>query len=377
MSRRLAPWRLAAPLAAAAVALVSQGCSEGAPAQAPSPRPVKVAVVGAQAADPPAAFVASVRARRRAELAFEAPGRVASVLVEVGDRVRSGQVLASLDTAPAQWRLERAQADRDAAAAQLRERALQLQLQEPLAREQMVSAAALESVRAQHAVAAAQLQAAEAALAAARRDAALARIAAPFDGEIVARTVQPHGEVAAGQAVLQIEAAGELEVVAMLPDGVAARLAPGQAAMARYAAPGGAPAAAPLRLERLSARSENGSLVQAIFRFADAAPAVRSGSVMQLELPRDAAPAIAVAPAALLLADQPGTGSVFLLDEARGRVVRRAVRVARQVLADGRIPVLSGLQPGELLVVAGAAFLADGQPAVRSAPGTLLTEAAR
>ena len=79
-----------------------------------------------------------------------------------------------------------------------------------------------------------QLQAADAALALARRDLALASIKAPFDGEIVARSAQPHIDIGAGQAVLQIEARRTLEVVAMLPDTVAARLSLGDVASASF-----------------------------------------------------------------------------------------------------------------------------------------------
>jgi len=358
--------------------LLTAGCGADKPPTPPAPRPVKVELVGTGATQAMATFVGTVRAHRRAELGFEGPGRVAEVFVDVGDRVRAGQVLARLDGAPTRWRLDKALADRDAAAAQLQERATQLRLQEPLAKEQIISAPALEAVRAQHAAAAAQLQSAEVAVAAARRDEQLARIVAPFDGEVVARLVQPHADVNAAQAILQIEAPGTLEVVVMLPDGVAARLSAGQGATARISSPDGAASTVPLTLDRLSARSENGSLVPAVFRIEGASRAARSGSVVPVELPRaGAAEAIAVPAPALLPGDAPGAASVFVLDELRSRVTRRAVRVGDHVIADGRLPVLQGLAPGDEIVVAGAAFLADGQPAVRSATETQLLDAAR
>jgi RND family efflux transporter MFP subunit len=339
---------------------------------------VKVEIVGTAATQAMQTFVGTMRAHRRAELSFEAPGRLADVRVDVGDHVRAGQVLASLDAAPTRWRLEKALADRDAAAAQLQERTTQLRLQEPLAKERIISAPALEAIRAQHAAAAAQLQSAEVAVAAARRDESLARIAAPFDGEIVARLVQPHADVNAAQAILQIEAPGALEVVVMLPDGIAAGLAPGQAARALVSNADSAGSTVSLALDRLSARSENGSLVPAIFRVEGASRAARSGSVVQVELPRaGVAETITVPTPALLPGEAPGAASVFVLDEQHARVTKRAVRVGNHVMTGGRLPVLEGLAPGDRVVIAGAAFLSDGQPAVRSATETQLLDAAR
>ncbi|MGR5437883.1 efflux RND transporter periplasmic adaptor subunit, partial [Vibrio owensii] len=112
----------------------------------------------------------------------------------------AGQVLARLDESPARWRLNKVEADRAAAAATAVERRAQLQQQEALARDKIISQTALESARAAHQLAQSQLAAADAALATARRDLALTHITAPFDGEIVARLTQPFSDVAPGHA---------------------------------------------------------------------------------------------------------------------------------------------------------------------------------
>ncbi len=359
--------------ATALLAALLTGCAEPPPPTAAAPRPVKVERVADSATATHETFIGTLRARQRAELGFEQPGRIAAILVDVGDRVRAGQVLARLDASPAQWRLDKAQADRTAAAAALAERATQLRQHESLARDKIISATALEAAQTQHRLALSQLQAADAALAMARRDLTLSDIKAPFDGEIVARAAQPHSDIAAGQPVLQIEAGQTLEVVSMLPEAVAARLAPGQAATARIGTPAQTGSTHPLKLERLSARSESGSLVQAVFRLDGAAPGLRSGAVVSVELPHATTTAgISVPAPALLPAAEPGSASVFLLDAAQGRLVRRAVQLGKGVLPGGRIPVSAGLHAGDQVVVAGAAFLTEGQAAVQHASTTLL-----
>jgi len=353
---------------AALLATLLAACAQEPAPTAVVPRPVKVEVVADSGATASESFIGTLRARQRADLGFESPGRIAVILVDVGDHVRAGQVLARLEDSPARWRLEKAEADRASAAAVLAERSTQLRQHESLAKDQIVSATTLESVQTQHHMAASQLQAADAALALARRDLAMVRITAPFDGEIVTRAVQPHTDIGAGQPVLQIEAGKTLEVVAMLPEAVASRLTPGQAATA---------GTLPLTLERLSARNENGSLVQAVFRIAGAATGLRSGSVVSVELPRTASAALSVPAPALLAGAAPGTASVFLLDAAKHQLVRRAIQLGDGVLPGGRLPVKTGLAAGDQVVVAGTAFLTDGQAAVRQEAQTLLHGAQR
>lgn len=337
------------------------------------PRAVKVEVVAEHAVAMHESFIGTLRARQRSELGFGVPGRIAAVHVDVGDTVRAGQVLARLEESPVQWRLDKAVADRAAAFATLAEQTAQLMRHEALANERIVAVATLEAVRAQHRLATSQLQAADAGLALARRDLAQSRIIAPFDGEIVARMAQPNGDIAAGQPVLRIEAGQALEVVAMLPEGVAAGIAPGARALLRIAAPASAERTLAMTLERLSAQSESGSLVQAVFGIAAAnGMGLRSGGVVSFELPRAGGRAISVPAAALLPAVERGSGSVFVLDAATGRVVRRTVTLADTMQPNGRIPVTSGLVAGDRVVVAGAAFLSDGEPAVVHVAQTLL-----
>ncbi|CAJ0684223.1 efflux RND transporter periplasmic adaptor subunit [Ralstonia holmesii] len=358
-------------LAAVVSAFAMSACTPSATPVAAPPKPVKVEVVGAVKARASAdSFVGTLRARQRSDLGFEAAGRVVAIPVEVGDRVRAGQVLARLDESPARWRLNKAEADRAAAAATAVERRAQLQQQEALARDKIISQTALESARAAHQLAQSQLAAADAALATARRDLALTHITAPFDGEIVARLTQPFSDVAPGQAILQIQAGNALEVVAMLPDSVAATLSSGDSAQGKSDSE-----SFPLALERLSARSDNGSLVQAIFRVPQSAVTskhLRSGGVVSVELANRTAPnAITVPAPAVMWGDKPGQAAVFVLDQT-GKLQRRSVQAGTAVQREGRVTVSQGLTAGDRVIVAGTAFLHEGQLAQAHPTQTLL-----
>jgi HlyD family secretion protein len=82
----------------------------------------------------------NVQAERQATLAFETSGRIAQVLVDVGETVEAGDELARLDTDSLDWQIARAQASLDTAQARLE------QAQKPASEEELASAqSALDS----------------------------------------------------------------------------------------------------------------------------------------------------------------------------------------------------------------------------------------
>lgn len=361
----LARWTLAGFLAS----LLCACTAENVPLAA-APRPVKVERVASDDARPVQTFIGTLRAAQRAELGFETGGRIAAINVEVGDRVRAGQVLAVLDARIAQQHLIKAEADYAAANAALGEREAQLARLQGLEREQIVAGAQVDAVRAQRDTAVGQQQVAGAALALARRELGQTEIRAPFDGQIVARLAQAYGDMAPGQAVLHIEAPGTLEAVVGLPDAVAARTRIGE--RARLIVDGTAYMA---QLTKLSARADNGAQVAAIFRVDGASSRLRSGLAVALELPGDARRSMSLPASAVLPDAQAGDGQVFVLDSARERVELRHVRYATALNGDERITVLDGVADGEWVVVAGAPFLTDGQSATRFVAATRLAGA--
>jgi len=352
-------------LCALSAALLLAACAEHAPPPAAPAKPVKIEIAGDSARQQADSFVGTLRARQRTDLSFETSGRLTLIKADVGDQVHAGQVLAQLDPAPARWRLDKAVADRNAANATLTERQTWLRQQEALARDGIISPAALQAAQASHQLAASQQAAAEAAVATARRDLDLTRITAPFDGQVVSRSAQPFIDVASGQTILQLESGNALELVAQLPDTVAARLKPGMAAQASSGSD-----RLTVKLERISGRSDNGSLVQAIFRVEQAPASVRSGAAVALELPRQGAQPLTLPASAIIAANDSKGASVFVVRE--GSVLRRPVSTDGRLLPEGRVAITSGVKQGDQVVVAGTAFLNEGQAVVAHRSQTLL-----
>lgn len=348
------------------------GCGDETIAVAAAARAVKIERVEAAATSRVETLAGMVRAKQRSELGFESGGRVATLTVDVGDTVRAGQILAMVDPVPAQERLRKADADRATAAASLAERDAQLRRVRQLHQDEVVADAVLEDARLQRDGAAAQLEAADAGLALARRELTMSKIVAPFDGRIVARAVQPSMNVAAGQTVLEIEGDGAREVVAFVSGELAKSLRAGDKATIREAE---STQAATARLDKLSGRADNGSLIQAVFRVEGDASSIRPGTAVALELPGESAVAITVPASALLPDPQAGHGAVYVFDAQHKRVSLRKIRIETGLAHDGRLSVIEGLQSGEWVVVAGPAFLTEGQAVTVFESQTRLSDA--
>jgi len=96
--------------------------SPGKTANATDPLPVATLILAAENDYRVARrYTGQVVARRQSALAFERQGRVVSVLVDVGNHVEQGEMLARLDTGRLDAERERLVAERDAAAAELAE----------------------------------------------------------------------------------------------------------------------------------------------------------------------------------------------------------------------------------------------------------------
>lgn len=340
----------AAAVGAAALATLAACGPADSPAVAEPVRPAYVTTVR-EAAAAEADFMAEVRATQRAELGFAVAGRVAAVLVEPGDVVQAGQLLARLDERPLQAQQAAAQADVARQQAQLAE------LHRRLARVQQARQAEADAVSATESGAAeTELAAAEAALRAARAqlDAATwslsqGSLRAPMAGVIATRLLEPGQAAGPGAPALVIDGAGR-ELSVRVPATLALR--PGQSVMVQQA--GRAPQAS--RVLRVAGRLEAGGLRRVTL----AAPAEADvGATWSVALGGAGEPARLLVPLrAVLPAATAGRGEVLRLG-ADGRTTER-VAVLLGPLQGDWVTVREGLRRGDRVVVAGALSIRPG-----------------
>jgi RND family efflux transporter MFP subunit len=172
-------------------------------------RPVEVQTALAIAADAGAP-------RRIATVSSKITGKVAEVLIEEGQRVEEGQILARLDPVDMAAQQDLARSQLGAAQSQLAEAQAQLHLadrtlarQRELAAKKLVAAASLDAAIAERDAAAARLQSLQHSVGVARDSLAIAAngvestvIRAPFSGVIVTKAAQP------GEMISPVSAGG-------------------------------------------------------------------------------------------------------------------------------------------------------------------------
>lgn len=339
--------QLAAFFGIFALAAALVGCGASAPAAHEQQQAPLVEVVEISASAGAGAVLASgiVGYKREADLAFNAPGVVAFIQVDSGDRVRRGQSLAALRRTSVgsnsdEAALARANAERDLART------------ERLHAEGFVSDARLEDAR----------------LAVERaRDSST--LTAPADGIILRRHAEPAQSVGAGTPILAFGETGSGIVIrAPVASGTIARLRLGDAASVRIRELGGAARAG--RITRIGAQGDRST---GAFEIEIAVPNTRglsSGMVASVEIAATRAPGASVetallAPTLSLLDARADQGVVFVVD-AQGIAHRRSVRTAG-ITQDG-VLVIEGLTAGERVISSGAAYVRDGQT-VRIAGG--------
>ncbi|MEM1343863.1 MAG: efflux RND transporter periplasmic adaptor subunit [Pseudomonadota bacterium] len=183
-------------------------------------------------------FLGRVRPRRESRLGFEQAGRVVGLMVEEGERVGAGAVLARLDTAALEAERATAEAALDtrrsayevaesalALAEATFERTAELMRSRNVSRQRFDEAAsAAQIARGQLALAEAQQVEALARLAEAELAIARATLSAPFAGSVVARLIDEGTVVAPAQPVLHLAETEALEVRVGVPEEVAERL---------------------------------------------------------------------------------------------------------------------------------------------------------
>lgn len=167
------------------------------------------------------AWDGTVEAVREAVLSAQTSGRVASVDVDVNDRVAAGQVLLRLTVVEQQAGVDAARAQLRASEAAAIEAERQYQRFASLARDKYVSGAQLDQARAARDAANAVRDAARAQVSAAGQNADYTTVRAPYAGIVAARRVEPGETVGPGQPLLTVYAPDDLRIEVRVPQSAA------------------------------------------------------------------------------------------------------------------------------------------------------------
>ncbi len=158
-----------------------------------------------------------VEAVMQSTLSSQIAGRVLSLNVKAGDRVKAGQVLATLDDRETQTGVLRSQAQLQQSDAELRQLQIALKRTQDLKTQGFVSAAALDLAEAQYKAAQAGRDSAVAATQQAKVTQSFSKITAPYDAWVLETSAQAGDLALPGKPLLTVYAPQPLRVVMQWP----------------------------------------------------------------------------------------------------------------------------------------------------------------
>ena len=341
-------------LALSGLALSMSGCGPTEPASAQSPEvepatPVRLASIDRTPVREHLELPGLVMPRDTLELGFPAGGVILDVLVDAGDEVRAGQVLARLDgtgarASAAQARESLARAERDLARART------------LAASGSLPPATFEDAQTGVEVARASVDAAGFAL-------RYTTLRAPEDGWVDARLADPREVIGAGMPVLRIASRGRGWILQVaVPDRVVARLHVGDGASVTLDAAPEAPISAHVvEISRLPTQGSGTYDVQLAFE-APAEITMRTGLIGRASIPVGDTHSVSV-PLSSLVDGRDHDAAVLVIDGGQAR--RVPVHVA--FFRGDRAVLTSPLEGLESVIGIGADRL---EPGARVVPST-------
>lgn len=194
-------------------------------AEAPQPRPVRVATVILEPSAPAVRYAAVIRPRIEADLGFRIPGKMIERLVEVGQRVAPGQPLARLDPKDLDLQVKATEAQLASAQADAANARADFHRAAELKRGGWTSGQNYDHARAADDRAKARITELQASLDVLRNSSRYAVLTAGDEGVITAILVEPGQVLAAGQTAFRLARLDEMEVVADVPEQQANSLA--------------------------------------------------------------------------------------------------------------------------------------------------------
>lgn len=350
------PRLLASAVLGVGLAFALSACTKET-ARAPAPvRPVKVVKIEPNATTRQIVFSGSVKARTDAGLGFRVAGKLVERLVDIGDHVEPGQLLAHLDTADLALAVRSAEANVGSAQSRRDVAEAALTRNQALFAKGFIAQSVLDGHQLEFDQAAAALNAAISARDEAVNQAAYSDLKADSAGIVTAVGANAGQVVGAGTPVLTVARDGEMEAAIAVPENEIRFFAAGNRMVAHFWAD---PAIALTGTVReVSSSADPVSRTFAVRVSLPADPRVRLGMTATLSATVAADGGDIVVPTASLT-EREGEPIVWIVDPISQTVAPRNVET--EGFAPDGIRIASGLRTGEFVVTAGTQFMTPGK----------------
>lgn len=350
------PGTRVARLAAFALLGLLAACKPAAEPEPEPVRPVRVTTVESQEGGETVSLTGQVEAREEVNLSFRIGGRMIERSVNVGDRVRAGQVVARLESDTPRNALRSARAELTAVRARLVEAQNNFERHRSLLDRGFITRAMFDQAEQAYRTARAQVDSVQAQVNIAETQLGYANLISDSSGTVTARRAEPGEVVAAGQPIVQLAREGGRDAVFDVPARVI-QTAPADVEVV-VTLSSDPKVRATGRVREVAPQADP---VTRTFKVRvglnDPPAAMRLGSTVTGSIQLGAGPGIQIPASALTAANQ--RPAVWVLDPATNTVSLRNIEVLHYDLA--RVAVAEGLQPGDIVVTAGVQTLRPGQ----------------
>ena len=299
-------------------------------------------------------YAGEVQARQQTALAFRVGGQIIERYVDVGDRVKVGQVLAKLDVKDAQLQLNASQAQLENAQSAAKNAEQELKRYQELLPINAVSRSQYDVVENQYKAAISSLKQAQANYNVSRNQTSYNQLIANKGGVITEREIEVGQVVAAGQVAYKLAIDGDREVVIGVPEQAISQIKVGQNAwVTLWSKPQDKFAAYVREISPAADQSRTFSVKVAL---KEAQSAIQLGQSARVFFSDQTDDVINVPLSSLSATDQQAFVWVVNADQS---IRKAAVKVG--AYSRDSVAILSGLNPTDWVVVGGVHLLREKQ----------------
>jgi RND family efflux transporter MFP subunit len=331
-------------------------CQRAAEAPQPEVRPVRTTTIGTGENAGVVALTGTVQPQNEVNLSFRIDGRMVERTVDIGDSVKPGQLIARLDPQNEESGVQSVRAQIAGANARLIEARNHFDRMRDLVTDAAVSRTQYDQAEAMLRSAESQVEALQAQFALAQNRLGYTRLVSEISGVVTARGPEAGEMVSPGRMIIQVAREGARDAVFDVPARVKDNASKNADITVTLSSDPKVTASGKVREVSPRADPVTGTFAVRV-RLVDPPPAMRLGSTVTGRMKLDATAGITIPAAALMRAD--GRTAVWVVDAKTGTVALRNIAVGSSDAAT--VVVSSGLNPGDVVVIAGVQALRPGQ----------------
>lgn len=319
-------------------------------------RPVRTVIVTPNAEGEPVSLTGHIRARTEESLAFRIEGRMLARRVDVGQVVKTGDLVAELDPRPQQDLLRNAQAQLATAEAALREATNNMERQQILLGQGWTTRVNFDAAQKTYLSTKAQVDGNAAMVHNAQDQLGYAKLLADAPGAVIAKGAEAGEVVKAGQMIVSVALDDGVDAVFDVPASLLRQVSPDQEIS--IALTDDPTIRTVGRVRELAPQADSVTRsYRAKIALANVPAAMRLGATVIGQANMVAPHGIELPGTALTMMDN--KPAVWVVDPQSDEVSLRSIQVERQDSPD--ILVTNGLKGGERVVTAGVHALRPGQ----------------